>query len=243
MKKSILLDFISKYNLGGQAEAVLLTVNNKKLNCEFRTEGKSTRGTITFNDIELKDGTLGIFQTVNLRSILSALEEDIDVSYVADPDDDERLMKIAFKDKNMKAEFVLADPTIIDSDFPEKNVPAEDISFVLTHDFITGFNKAKSALSTEAPSFAITASGDGIIKIILNYQKDINSNRFEFKIPAKKDSDMEPIFFNADIFKEILNANKNCTRGAMKVSSKGVATIVFQGDNFKTEYLLMRINQ
>lgn len=240
MKKSTLTDFISKYSLGGEVESVLLQVKDKKLECKFRSVAKTVMGNLTFNNIDMEDGDLGIYNTSNLLKILGALDDEINITY---DESAGKLMKIKFSDKAIKAEFVLADPSILPEVEPLKSNPPEDITFAITSDMIVSFNKAKSALGSEEKTFAIMADNDGIVKLILNYSRDLNTNRIELTTPAKKDSVFEPVFFNSDIFKEIMNANKNCSRGAMKVAQKGLATIVFQGEEFSSIYYMQKIAQ
>lgn len=237
MKKSTLINFITKYSLGGDCEAVLLQIKNKSLQCKFVTESKNVLGEVSFTNVDLQDGDIGIYQTGSLLKILAILDEDIDVTYFQDKG---KLLKIIFKDKNIKAEVALGDPTLLPSIPSIKYNPKEDIAFNISGDMISNFNKAKNALA-DATTFAITADNTSIIKLTLNYSMNINTNRIELFAPAVKDCMIEPIYFPSDIFREILNANKNSTSGSMKVSSEGLATISFTGEDFRSQYYMLKI--
>ena len=47
------------------------------------------------------------------------------------------------------------------------------------------------------------------------------------------------IISNADLFKEILTANKECTTAVLEVSNDGLARIVFNINDFKSVYYLV----
>ena len=49
--------------------------------------------------------------------------------------------------------------------------------------------------------------------------------------------------FNASMFASILNANKECNKAVLKVSSQGISTISFKIDDYSSEYYLVASQQ
>ena len=45
--------------------------------------------------------------------------------------------------------------------------------------------------------------------------------------------------FNANLFKEVLNANKECSKATLQISDKGLAHIEFNVDDFNVKYWLV----
>ena len=68
---------------------------------------------------------------------------------------------------------------------------------------------------------------------------DINSNRISIKVQSGAVKLTEPIVFNANLFKEVLNANKECSKAVLQVSSGGLAHIEFKIDDFSVKYYLV----
>jgi len=52
---------------------------------------------------------------------------------------------------------------------------------------------------------------------------------------------MERLTFNANVFKEILVANRECTLGELKFSDKGLLHIKFNSGDYHSEYFLTAI--
>ena len=57
------------------------------------------------------------------------------------------------------------------------------------------------------------------------------------------DEERRSISFNANMFANILTANKECEKAILKVSSDGLATISFNIDDYKSEYFLVATQQ
>ncbi len=68
---------------------------------------------------------------------------------------------------------------------------------------------------------------------------DINSNRISIKVQSGAVKLTEPIVFNANLFKEVLNANKECSKAVLQVSASGLAHIEFKIDDFSVKYYLV----
>ena len=78
---------------------------------------------------------------------------------------------------------------------------------------------------------------NGETKIVIGYAS-IASNRVTIPVETTKNADIEPISFNANMF-IILNANKDCEKATLEVSSAGLSRIKFSIDNYDSEYFLV----
>ena len=56
-----------------------------------------------------------------------------------------------------------------------------------------------------------------------------------------KFSDIENMSFNANIFKEVLSANKECESATFEVSSEGLSRITFKIDDYESTYYLVSV--
>ena len=72
---------------------------------------------------------------------------------------------------------------------------------------------------------------------------NVATNRVTIPVECEEFSDTEPISFNANMFANILQANKECEKAVLKVSSDGLATISFNIDDYKSEYFLVATQQ
>ena len=79
---------------------------------------------------------------------------------------------------------------------------------------------------------------DGGLEFVIGYS-DINSNRISIKIQSGAVAMTEPIVFNANLFKEVLSANKECSKATLQISDKGLAHIEFNVDDFNVKYWLV----
>ena len=50
---------------------------------------------------------------------------------------------------------------------------------------------------------------------------------------------IDKISFNANLFKEVLSANKECESATLYVSSEGLAKITFKVDDFSSTYFFV----
>ena len=70
-------------------------------------------------------------------------------------------------------------------------------------------------------------------------KKEINSNRVELPVNVTEFDKLDNISFNANLFKDVLVANKECGNARLRVSKDGLAHIKFQVDKYVSEYFLV----
>ena len=140
VSKKVISDIVSKYSLGNNIEKVKWVIKDKKLLINFINDSKNLVGYIDYrDDIGLKNGDYGIFNTSQLIKCLNILDGDILV--------DVNSSKLNLADTNYEIKFNLADPAVIPG-IPDIKDPEQfSVSFGISDEFITRFVKSKDALS------------------------------------------------------------------------------------------------
>ena len=164
--------------------------------------------------------------------MLTALANDIDVKFDGD---EKQKHAISIEDKKNKAKFMLADPSVVKKAPAIKDLPSWEIEIDVTSSLISDFIKARNAVP-EAENFAVTTNGTDV-QFIINYSS-INTNRLTFDVAATKVTDIQAVAFPADMFKDVLNANRGM-KGTLKVSAKGLMQLSFTDDEFETSYYIV----
>ena len=234
MEKSKLVNFISRYYLGGNCEAVTLKENGSGINCELIDGDQTVVGKIQWNTTPFMTGSLGINHTGALTKMLSAVGENIDIN-VQEAAGKNYAMKIT--EGSTKLTFMLADTSVIPA-VPTINAePDYKVSINVDDEFINRFIKAKNALP-DAKNFAVQVRAGKII-FVINYTT-INADNISFEIGNTSDADMDPICFSAEKLKEVLTANKG-DMGTLHISPDGLARIDFTGADFESSYWLVQL--
>jgi hypothetical protein len=185
--------------------------------------------------------SLGVYDTAKLKSLLGVLGPDIAVSTVQS---DSRVISMTLKDKNMSANFMLSDLSVIPKTPNLKQLPGWDVVIKLDKEFINRFIKSKNALP-EVNSFTLLVnSKTSKLDLVIGYSS-INSNRISMAVETVggKDSVDKPISFSAKYFKEILSANIDSDDAELNVSCKGLAHVKFKSDDYESEYYLTEVRQ
>lgn len=237
MEKSKFERFISKYNLGGSCESVLLKSEGGTLSVRSISDDKNVLGEIVASNINFPEGEFGIYDTKKLRSILSVLEDSLSVTAQTSGD---KVTALNITDGSTKTTFVLADQSVIPTVPELKKLPPMDFTISLDAKFVNTFIKAKGALS-EVETFTVMSEGnDNTTSVVLGYSST-NTNRIVITANTNASVQMEPISFSANYLREILSANKEVTNGTLEVSSKGLAKASFEFDGTTSAYYLVQV--
>ena len=233
ISKKVISDIVSKYSLGNNIEKVKWVITDKDFTINFINDSKNLVGNVIYNQqIGLKPGDYGIFNTSQLIKCLNILDGDILV--------DATTSKLNLADTNYDIKFNLADPAVIPN-VPEVNHSHESsVSFEVNDEFITRFVKSKDALS-ELDTFTIETR-DGFNGEELAFTVGTNiTNTIEFTVDSVIRASFEPIPFDSNLFKEILKANRTYEKGEIHIHKNGLIWALFSFDNnIKTEYYLVR---
>ena len=233
MNKITLDTFIQKYNLGGSINSVKWESTGDTLSTRFISPDKSLLGELTLSKQTLPEFEVGVYDTPLLSKMIGTLADKVDFS-LTEVDN----MPVAFKlsDSIMKADYVLAAIGVI-PDVPElKNIPEFNTIVNIDSQFINSFIRGKGALG-DVDTFAINPV-DGGVEFVIGYS-DINSNRISIKAKSDAVNMTDSIVFIANLFKELLNANKECSKATLQISDKGLAHIEFNVDDFNVKYWLV----
>lgn len=234
MDKSKLIGFVNRYYLGGNTDSAKLVVEDKTLSTKFISADQNVIGEVTLNQFDTDNAELGVYATSQLLKMLTAVDENLDVSY---GEVDKKIYSMNFKDKATNVTYMLADLSVIRQVPNLKSLPDFDVKIELNKDFANNFKKAANALP-ESDNFGVES--DGVeTKIIINHSS-VNTNRIVFKTETKECVSMDTICFSAKLFKEILNANADAT-GLLEVSSKGLARVSFSNADYTATYYLVKL--
>ena len=234
MNKSKFIGFVNRYYLGGNTDSAKLVVEDNKLSTKFISSDQNVIGDVTLNSFGTGDAELGVYATSQLLKMLTAVDEDMDVTYGSV---DNRIYSMNFKDKATNVTYMLADLSVIRQVPNLKSLPDFDVKIELNKDFSNNFKKAANALP-ESDNFGVESDGTDT-KIIINHSS-VNTNRIVFKTETKETVAMDTICFSAKLFKEILNANADAT-GMLEVSSKGLARVTFSNADYTATYYLVKL--
>jgi len=236
MNKIVLDTFIQKYNLGGNVNSVKWESNGDALSTRFISPDKSLLGELTLSKQTLPEFEVGVYDTPLLSKMMSTLADKVDFDLIKAPSDEEQPVAFHFNDNNISVSYVLAAIGVI-PDVPElKNIPEFNTLVNIDSQFINSFIRAKSALS-DVDHFAVKPV-DGGLEFVIGFS-DINSNRISIKVQSGAVALTEPVVFNANLFKEVLSANKECSKAVLQISDKGLAHIEFNVDDFNVKYYLV----
>lgn len=236
MEKSKLEKFITKYNLGGSCESVILNSDGDSLTVRAITKDKNLIVAISAEKLNLPEGRFAVYETKKLKSMLSVLDENIAVKTNTK---NSKITGLDMTDGTTKLTFALADPSVVSPEPDTKKLPPTDVIITLDEKFINTFIRAKSALN-EIEIFTITSKGtDNTASIIIGKSLN-NTNRIELTVNTDKTAKLEPISFSANYLREILNANKDMTSGALEVSAKGISTVKFTSNGVTATYYLIQ---
>ena len=233
ISKKVISNIVSKYSLGNHIEQVKWGISDKKLNINFINDSKTLVGYVEYrDDIGLKNGNYGIFNTSQLTKCLNILDGDILL--------DANNSKLNIADTNYEIRFNLADPAVIPNVPNIKDPDQWSVSFGINDEFITRFVKSKDALS-DLDTFTVeTREGFTGEELVFTVGTNI-TNTIEFTVEANINESFGPVPFDSNILKEILKANKDYHSGEIRISKNGLLDAHLHcGGPLYTGYYLVR---
>ena len=234
MQKTKLNKFIQKYNLGGNVNSVKWRSGGDKLSTTFVTPDKSLLGTVNVDKFQFEEAELGVYQTDLLKNLLGVLDDDLSLTLLRFGD---KAVALKAKNGSVSVDYVLSDLSVI-ADPPElKRLPEFDTHIKLDSKFIETFVKGKSALS-DVDTFTIVTTKEGTLEVVIGYSST-NTNRVNIPVDITKQNLTDSVTFNANLFKEVLVANKECTSAVLEVSNEGLARVNFKVDDYDSTYYIV----
>ena len=233
MQKSKLDKFIQKYNLGGNVNSVKWKSNGDTLSTSFVTPDKSLLGNVKVDKFPFEDAELGVYQTDQLKSLIGVLGDDVslDLSKFGD-----KAVSLKVKNGPVSVDYVLSDLSVIADPPALKRLPEFGTQIKLDNNFINTFIKGKGALS-DVDTFTVLNGKDGV-EVVIGYSST-NTNRVNIPVETTTNDLNDPITFNANLFKEVLVANRECTSAVLEVSNEGLAKVNFKVDDYDSTYYVV----
>jgi hypothetical protein len=235
MDKYKLTRFIDKYHLGGNVNAVVINSKGDTLSTRFITGDKALLGELEMNSWNFQDVELGVYDTEQLSRLLGVLDDDVSLNLTQSGD---KAIALEITDQYSKVNFMLSDKSVINQPPPLKGIPEFQLKIKVDTNFITRFIGGKSALP-DTDTFTVITSDDGV-KLVIGYSS-INTNRVTIPVETETYENIDNVSFNANLFKDVLVANKECESATLEVSEKGLSRINFKVDQYDVTYYLVAV--
>ena len=239
ISKNVLQSVISKYYLGGLNNQVKWRIKDNTLTIYAGEKGRVCK--VHLNDFSLEEGEIGIFDTDKLLKLISITNGDLLIKL-------EKLKSIFTKmyiaDSNFDLTYSLADFLILGKTTWYEDPESWEIDLALSTEEVDHLIKAKNALS-DVNNMLITTTqdfdGNNVCEFIFGDNTGF-SNKITFQIPGKITESDLAVPFDSDIFKSILNSNKDMESGTLQLSKKGMIKLTFQSSELgiNTEYYVAR---
>ncbi len=235
MNKHILTRFISKYNLNGNVSSVVINSKDDTLSTRFITGDKSLLGELKLDNWTFEDANLGVYDTEQLSKLLDVLSDDIEIKLKSF---DTKAVALEVSDDYAKVNYMLSDLSVINQPPELKQLPEFQVKIKVDTKFITKFIAGKGALP-DTDTFTVVTDND-TVKVVIGYSA-INTNRVTLPVETETFEDINRVSFNANLFKEVLSANKECESALLEVSEQGLSRISFNIDDYSVVYYLVAV--
>lgn len=233
MQKIMLNRFIDKYYLGGNCSSVVIKSSGDKLSTRFMSGDKNLLGELTMSNMKFENVEMGVYNTEQLVKLLSVLSDNINLDLMRVG---EKAVALKVSDSKSKVNYMLSDLSVISSPPNMKHIPEFQLKIKVDKVFMDKFVAGKSALP-ETDNFTVMTSDDSC-QIVIGYA-EINTNRVTLPVETEELVKIDNVSFNANLFKDVLVANKDCESAILEVSSEGLARINFKIDDYDATYWLV----
>jgi hypothetical protein len=249
MIKKRLVDFINKYNIA-KNEQVIIDSTNNTLKVESKPmEVGGLRISVELKDSTTPEGSFGIIETKKFKSMLSVLGDDINITFNKG-DEEDNIVSIKFQDKTKKdVNVVAADLSVLERITPVISLPEEyPVVLPITDELIKDFNTSVNALGVSLFSISNFNNLEDV-ELLFGYREQMNTD--VIKLPLKTILSNSPfitecsgkfnnnIYFNAEVFLEILNVNKDIMSFGKIMFSEDLVRIEYDSSDFKCQYLIV----
>ena len=238
VNKLVLQSVINKYYLS-ENESVKWKIKDKTLTIDFMSISKEVIGKITHTGFDIEDSELAIFDTKKLLNLIGITSGDLMFSLEKGRS---VYTKMHFADNAFNLTYALADPLLIGK-VGSVTEPEWDAVLPLEKEHVDDLVKAKSALA-------------GIGLLTVSVDKDLNddnmcvftfgdeqghNNKITYQMYGTIKHEPTELPFNSDIFKNILQANKDLESGNIFLSYQGLMKFHFNSeDTFSTYYVVRK---
>ena len=232
MQKTKLDRFIQKYNLNGNVNSVKWTSKDDTLATTFVTSDKSLMGSVKVDNVQFDEGDVGVYTTDLLQKLLGVLGDDVTLNVSKFGD---KAVSLKVQNGTVSVDYTLSDLSVIPDPPTLKRVPEFQTNIKIDSHFIETFIKGKSALS-DAETFTLITGDE--TQVVIGYAST-NTNRVNIPVETTTNGLTDNISFNANLFRDVLSANKECTSAVLEVSNEGLARVNFKVDDYDSEYFIV----
>lgn len=237
INKLTLQSVINKYYLG-ENESVKWEIEDKVLTTQFMSANKEVIGELTHTNFDLEDSELAIFDTKKLINLLSITSGDVLLELEKTH---KTFTKLLISDQDFNLSYALADLLLI-SKVGTVTEPEWDVIINLEKEQVSNLVKAKSVLA-EVDNMIITTELDLNKDLMCKFtfgDEHGHNNKITYQLYGEINDSNIKLPFNSNIFKTILNVNKDLDSGTLKISSKGLMKLEFTSNDTKCKYYLVR---
>jgi|TARA_R110000803_G_scaffold117412_2_gene185956 hypothetical protein len=237
INKLTLQSVINKYYLG-ENESVKWNIKNNKLTIPFNSSNKEVIGKVVCNNFKLEDSTLAVFDTKKLQNLINITLGDIllELEKV-----NKTCTKLLISDPHFNLTYSLADILLIGK-VGTVNEPEWDVVLPLEDEFLLNLVKAKSALA-DIDNMIITTELDDnqtrMCKFTFGDEQGHN-NKITYQMYGDINGEDINLPFNSNMFRTILNVNKDLESGSLSISSRGLMKLEFSSGDILSEYYMVR---
>ena len=237
INKLTLQSIINKYYLG-ENESVKWDIEDKTLEIKFMSLNKEVIGKLVHKNFDLEDSELAIFDTKKLLSLLNITTGDI----LLELEKTHKIFtKISISDQDFNLSYALADTHLIGKVGTVSDT-TWDVNINLEKEHVSNLVKAKSALS-EIDNMIITTELDLNQELMCKFtfgDEHGHNNKITYQLYGDITDQNLKLPFNSNIFRTILNVNKDLDSGVLRISSKGLMKLEFTSGDTTCEYYLVR---
>lgn len=237
IQKLLLQSLISKYYLGIN-ESVKWVIKDNTLSIKFMSPNGDIIGEVTCSDFQLEDVELAIFNTHKLKNLTSITNGELLLELESQ---NAFFTKLKLSDSNYNLTYALSDPLLIGK-VGTVNEQNYEISLRLEKEDIEALIKAKSALvGIDNMKINTTRNLDDelVCEFIFGDEAGHN-NKITYQIRGEIGVEDLNIPFKSDMFRSILQANKDQDYGLLKLSSTGLLHLQFKSNLISSEYYMIR---
>ena len=233
MNKISITRFIEKYYLNGNCSSVSWVSDGSKLSTRFITGDKNLLGELSMKNFSFDNVEMGVYNTEQLVKLLSVLSDNISMDLLGS---DDKAIALTLSDSTSSVNYMLSDLSVISLPPNLKSIPDFEVKIKVDKSFMQKFIAGKSALA-DTDNFTVLTNDDGV-KVVIGYA-EINTNRVTLPVETESYDKIDNVSFNANLFRDVLVANKECEGATLEVSSGGLARINFKVDEYNATYYLV----
>lgn len=231
-KKSI-EDFIKRYDLNGLVANAIWELKDDNIEVAMKSIDNNMLGFLNFKENPFNHkGDIGIMNVNQLRSIISVMDEEIDLEV------NENMMQLEIRDDSgLESLFILSPLELMGNKPSLKKEPDYEFELKLDKATIDKISKAIKAFGSNADKFTIV-SEDGEDKFVVGYSQN-KTNRISLGLGKLSNTTYNPVHFKSETLMNIISANSD-TEITMSFSQVGMLKLECNSDTYNNVYRIAK---